>query len=97
MLTKYTISYSNILTPCSTQRNLDNIVGFQSKRNLEKSYDKIFNSPAKAQIYISSKDSEEQYPSFFSENENFTSKEDIEKPTKQSIFNAHLFPRKSNS
>ena len=94
-LTKYNVSYTNILTPCSTQRNIDNI-GFLSKRNIEKSYDKIFNSPSKGQFNNSSKTSEELYPSFFSENEIFTSKEDIDKPVKHSIFNPNLASRKSN-
>ena len=94
ILSKYTISYSNILTPCSTQRNLEN-VNFLSRRNLEKSPERIFNSPQKAQGYISSKTSEEQYPSFFSGEDGFNSKEDLEKMGKFSVFNGNFMQRKS--
>ena len=74
-------SFTNILTPCSTQRNVD-FPNFISRRNLERSH---FN-PVEAHIPTSSRLSDEQYPTFFSAEEIYFSKEDIEKPSKPLAF-----------
>lgn len=71
---RYYLSYTNILTPCSTQRHID-FLQFQSKKNFDKSYEKAFHSPIKAPLY-SSKSSEDNYPSFFSIDEGQTSREE---------------------
>lgn len=86
--------YSNILTPCSTQRNIDLLQQFQSKKNCDKSLDKIFQSPNRAHL-TSSKNSVENYPSFFSGDENITSKEDLEKPPKGFFCDENVLRKKT--
>jgi hypothetical protein len=74
-ISKSRLSYSNILTPCSTQKNID-FPNFLSKRNFGQNQ---FNSPVNGYIPTTSKISDEQFPSFFSGEEIYGSREDIEK------------------
>lgn len=76
-------SYVNILTPMSTQRNLD-LFYSQSKKNL-------FSSPNRNLGWISSKNSDDHYPSIFSGEDAYCSKEDFEKNEGRDIgFNANF-------